>query len=169
MIFSEMRWEPRRKLPSFDFVEGDRDFIRPTPPNVPLPTESRRAALYTENLWRQRSNRWIRRRTNFWPAWRRSRRSPALSSARWRTVPKCSRISCRSMRPWSARLGGAAGQGTGLPGLRVCQRVRVLHRLARGQRAESGHHAKRNCGACRPSRTTDSPSPSAPPSNTRAN
>ena len=28
LIFSEMRWEPRRNLPSFDFVEGDRDFIR---------------------------------------------------------------------------------------------------------------------------------------------
>ena len=28
LIFSEMRWEPRANLPSFDFVEGDRDFIR---------------------------------------------------------------------------------------------------------------------------------------------
>ncbi len=28
MIFSEMRWERRGNLPAFDFVEGDRDFIR---------------------------------------------------------------------------------------------------------------------------------------------
>ena len=28
LIFHEMRWETRAKLPEFDFVEGDRDFIR---------------------------------------------------------------------------------------------------------------------------------------------
>ncbi len=28
LIFSEMRWEPRDRLGQFDFVEGDRDFIR---------------------------------------------------------------------------------------------------------------------------------------------
>jgi 8-oxo-dGTP diphosphatase len=27
-IFEEMRWEPRERLESFDFVEGDRDFLR---------------------------------------------------------------------------------------------------------------------------------------------
>jgi 8-oxo-dGTP diphosphatase len=26
-IFHEMRWAPARELPSFDFVEGDREFI----------------------------------------------------------------------------------------------------------------------------------------------
>ena len=28
LIFKEMRWEPRENLSRFDFVEGDRDFIR---------------------------------------------------------------------------------------------------------------------------------------------
>ena len=28
LIFEEMRWEPPAALPGFDFVEGDRDFIR---------------------------------------------------------------------------------------------------------------------------------------------
>jgi 8-oxo-dGTP diphosphatase len=28
LIFHEMRWEPAAKLPEFDFVEGDREFIR---------------------------------------------------------------------------------------------------------------------------------------------
>jgi 8-oxo-dGTP diphosphatase len=28
LIFNEMRWEPPEGLPAFDFVEGDRDFIR---------------------------------------------------------------------------------------------------------------------------------------------
>jgi 8-oxo-dGTP diphosphatase len=28
LIFDEMRWELPERLPSFDFVEGDRDFIR---------------------------------------------------------------------------------------------------------------------------------------------
>ena len=28
LIYREMRWEPRAKLPEFDFVEGDREFIR---------------------------------------------------------------------------------------------------------------------------------------------
>ena len=28
LIFSEMRWEPPERLATFDFVEGDRDFIR---------------------------------------------------------------------------------------------------------------------------------------------
>jgi 8-oxo-dGTP diphosphatase len=28
LIFHEVRWEPRERLSSFDFVEGDRDFIR---------------------------------------------------------------------------------------------------------------------------------------------
>jgi len=27
-IFEEMRWEPRERLDSFDFLEGDRDFLR---------------------------------------------------------------------------------------------------------------------------------------------
>jgi 8-oxo-dGTP diphosphatase len=27
LIYREMRWEPRAKLPEFDFVEGDRAFI----------------------------------------------------------------------------------------------------------------------------------------------
>jgi 8-oxo-dGTP diphosphatase len=27
LIFHEMRWEPFRSLPEFDFLEGDRDFI----------------------------------------------------------------------------------------------------------------------------------------------
>src|SRR5262249_6479659 len=27
-VFHEMRWEPAGKLGSFDFVEGDRDFLR---------------------------------------------------------------------------------------------------------------------------------------------
>jgi 8-oxo-dGTP diphosphatase len=27
LIFHEMRWEPRQSLASFDFVEGDRDFL----------------------------------------------------------------------------------------------------------------------------------------------
>jgi len=28
LIYREMRWEPRAKLSEFDFVEGDRDFIK---------------------------------------------------------------------------------------------------------------------------------------------
>ena len=28
LIFQEMRWEPANRLASFDFLEGDRDFIR---------------------------------------------------------------------------------------------------------------------------------------------
>jgi len=28
LIFHEMRWEPPQNLPAFDFLEGDRDFIR---------------------------------------------------------------------------------------------------------------------------------------------
>jgi 8-oxo-dGTP diphosphatase len=28
LIFHEVRWEPRERLSSFDFVEGDLDFIR---------------------------------------------------------------------------------------------------------------------------------------------
>jgi 8-oxo-dGTP diphosphatase len=28
MIFHSLRWEPREKLAAFDFVEGDRDFLR---------------------------------------------------------------------------------------------------------------------------------------------
>ncbi len=28
LIFHEMRWEPRRNLAAFDFVEGDREFLR---------------------------------------------------------------------------------------------------------------------------------------------
>lgn len=28
LIFHEIRWEPRDRLSSFDFLEGDRDFIR---------------------------------------------------------------------------------------------------------------------------------------------
>jgi 8-oxo-dGTP diphosphatase len=28
LIFHEMRWEPAARLGNFDFVEGDRDFIR---------------------------------------------------------------------------------------------------------------------------------------------
>ncbi len=28
LIFEEMRWEPANRLPAFDFVDGDRDFIR---------------------------------------------------------------------------------------------------------------------------------------------
>jgi len=28
LIFEEIRWEPAARLPDFDFVEGDRDFIR---------------------------------------------------------------------------------------------------------------------------------------------
>jgi 8-oxo-dGTP diphosphatase len=28
LIFHEMRWEPRERLSSFDFVKGDLDFIR---------------------------------------------------------------------------------------------------------------------------------------------
>jgi 8-oxo-dGTP diphosphatase len=28
LIFEEMRWEPRERLAAFDFVEGDRDFLR---------------------------------------------------------------------------------------------------------------------------------------------
>jgi 8-oxo-dGTP diphosphatase len=28
LIYREMRWEARAELPQFDFVEGDRDFIR---------------------------------------------------------------------------------------------------------------------------------------------
>jgi 8-oxo-dGTP diphosphatase len=28
LIFQEIRWEPRDRLASFDFLEGDRDFIR---------------------------------------------------------------------------------------------------------------------------------------------
>jgi len=28
LIFHEMRWEPPQHLPAFDFLEGDRDFIR---------------------------------------------------------------------------------------------------------------------------------------------
>jgi 8-oxo-dGTP diphosphatase len=28
LIFHAMRWEPRDRLSSFDFLEGDRDFIR---------------------------------------------------------------------------------------------------------------------------------------------
>jgi 8-oxo-dGTP diphosphatase len=28
LIFHEMQWEPRESLAQFDFVEGDRDFIR---------------------------------------------------------------------------------------------------------------------------------------------
>lgn len=28
LIFQEMRWEPRQNLPNFDFVKGDRDFLR---------------------------------------------------------------------------------------------------------------------------------------------
>ena len=27
-IFHDLRWEPRKKLGEFDFVEGDRDFLR---------------------------------------------------------------------------------------------------------------------------------------------
>ncbi len=28
LIFHEIRWEPRNRLPTFDFLEGDRDFLR---------------------------------------------------------------------------------------------------------------------------------------------
>src|SRR5690242_16119864 len=28
LVFHEMRWEPASRLGSFDFVEGDRDFLR---------------------------------------------------------------------------------------------------------------------------------------------
>jgi 8-oxo-dGTP diphosphatase len=28
LVFHEMRWEPAEKLSNFDFVEGDRDFLR---------------------------------------------------------------------------------------------------------------------------------------------
>jgi 8-oxo-dGTP diphosphatase len=28
LVFHEMRWEPASRLDSFDFVEGDRDFLR---------------------------------------------------------------------------------------------------------------------------------------------
>jgi len=28
LIFQEIRWEPANRLASFDFVEGDRDFLR---------------------------------------------------------------------------------------------------------------------------------------------
>jgi 8-oxo-dGTP pyrophosphatase MutT (NUDIX family) len=28
MIFHSLRWEPKEKLAAFDFVEGDRDFLR---------------------------------------------------------------------------------------------------------------------------------------------
>ena len=28
LVFHEMRWEPAERLGSFDFVEGDRDFLR---------------------------------------------------------------------------------------------------------------------------------------------
>ena len=28
LIFHEMRWEPPQRLTTFDFVEGDRDFLR---------------------------------------------------------------------------------------------------------------------------------------------
>jgi 8-oxo-dGTP diphosphatase len=28
LVFHEMRWEPPRRLAEFDFVEGDRDFLR---------------------------------------------------------------------------------------------------------------------------------------------
>ena len=28
LIFEEIRWEPAARLPDFDFVEGDREFIR---------------------------------------------------------------------------------------------------------------------------------------------
>lgn len=28
LIFQDMRWEPRHRLASFDFLEGDRDFVR---------------------------------------------------------------------------------------------------------------------------------------------
>jgi len=27
-IFTDMRWEPRERLAAFDFVDGDRDFLR---------------------------------------------------------------------------------------------------------------------------------------------
>jgi 8-oxo-dGTP diphosphatase len=28
LIFQDMRWEPRNRLATFDFLEGDRDFLR---------------------------------------------------------------------------------------------------------------------------------------------
>ena len=28
LVFHEMRWEPTSRLGDFDFVEGDRDFLR---------------------------------------------------------------------------------------------------------------------------------------------
>ena len=28
LIFEDMRWEPRNRLPTFDFLEGDRHFLR---------------------------------------------------------------------------------------------------------------------------------------------
>ena len=28
LAFDEIRWEPRHKLPSFDFLEGDIDFVK---------------------------------------------------------------------------------------------------------------------------------------------
>jgi 8-oxo-dGTP diphosphatase len=28
LIYREMRWEPRAKLSAFDFIEGDREFLR---------------------------------------------------------------------------------------------------------------------------------------------
>jgi len=28
LIFADIRWEPPQRLPDFDFLEGDRDFIR---------------------------------------------------------------------------------------------------------------------------------------------
>lgn len=28
VIFEDMRWEPRNRLATFDFLEGDRDFLR---------------------------------------------------------------------------------------------------------------------------------------------
>ena len=31
LIFHEMRWEPPERLATFDFVEGDRDFLRALP------------------------------------------------------------------------------------------------------------------------------------------
>jgi 8-oxo-dGTP diphosphatase len=28
LIFQDLRWEPKEKFPDFDFVEGDREFLR---------------------------------------------------------------------------------------------------------------------------------------------
>jgi 8-oxo-dGTP diphosphatase len=39
LIYREMRWEPPAKLPEFDFVEGDRDFIHSLAARVNAPPQ----------------------------------------------------------------------------------------------------------------------------------